>query len=262
VKSMFRRTLLKAVCSCSLPTSLAAQPAVSSSPTIAPRVFGCCIPRLIAPAYFARAIPSPSIEAPEIDIRRLVTNSSSRDFDFALAQTLGMLCDRFDVLPNFSYYREVENDENALATEEPFGSHPDGTVLLGLRMVGTLMRRTENGAASVIAVVAHEFGHIVANKLKLNDRLAPEKTKPFRAEQFADFMSGAFAAVRQKEYDRFPAAAFALTMWDLGGSDRGTHGTREERGNAVSAGYQDGSKSDITLNNIVTAGFQYAMSVR
>lgn len=255
---MFRRTLIGAACGCTLALPLCAE--AVSDPRTAPRVFGCCIPKSIAPSYISRATGSPKFEASDVDVKSLVKNSPDRDFDFALAQTLAMLCEKFNVLPNFSYYQEFGEDENALATEQTFGSHPDGTVLLGLRMAGAMLTRTENGPASAVAVVAHEFGHIVANKLDLSRQLAPDKTKPFRAEQFADFMSGAFGAMRQKDYDQFPAAAFSLTMWDIGGVVRGTHGTREERGKAVATGFQ-AAKNNSDLSDVVTAGFQYSMSV-
>jgi hypothetical protein len=58
----------------------------------------------------------------------VVRSSGNRDFDYALAQTLAMIAETFNVLPGFAYYDDVD-DMNALATSERTLSRSDGTVL-------------------------------------------------------------------------------------------------------------------------------------
>jgi len=221
-----------------------------------PAVFGCCIPASLAPQYLSRATGG---EVYESGNERLVSNSASRELDYALAQTLAMLCHRFEILPGFSYYQELESDgHNALATERTLLSRSDGTVLFGLGMLGDLLGKDQYGAAAVVAVAAHEFGHIVAMKRGINDSLAPDKTNPFRAEQFADFMSGAFAGMRFHEDSTFPAVVFATTMRSFGG---GVHGTGEQRGHAVTEGFKAAIDGSSNINDLVMTGRKFSMSV-
>jgi len=180
-------------------------------------------------------------------------------FDYALAQAMGDLCEKFHVKPGFCYYKESGEDFNALATDRVVTKLSGGTVLFGFNMLSYLFQNSDIPAAAVLAVIAHEFGHIVAITRGLNDQLAPDKTNPFRAEQFADFMSGFYAGQRLVEDEKFHAVVFATTMQKLGGDDRGSHGTHKERGSAVLEGFKTG-KQKAGLDDAVNAGFKFAMA--
>ena len=180
--------------------------------------------------------------------------------DYALAQTLAKLCAKFEVMPAFSYYKEPAVDDfNALATQELLLGRADGTVLYGLNMLAKQLG-SAYGDAAVVAVAAHEFGHIVAMKRGLNGQLAPDLLQPFRAEQFADFMAGVYAGFRKLEGADIIPAKFAMAVRSLAGDTRETHGTTEERGLAVAKGYEAAYTNRLNLDNSVNYGFNFAMS--
>ncbi|RXT57166.1 hypothetical protein B6S44_01615 [Bosea sp. Tri-44] len=184
--------------------------------------------------------------------------SGNPELDRALAQTLGRLSQLFDVLPAFAYYQDG-SQPNALATPEPRLQRADGTVLFGLNMLQQLLTRPEHPDASVVAVCAHEFGHIVSYKTGLIDRLMQDNN-PFRAEQFADYMAGYYAGFKKLERNDFPAVAFATTQRSFGGVTRGTHGTSEERGSAVIEGFKSIYERKLSAPDAIDAAFQFSMS--
>ncbi len=182
--------------------------------------------------------------------------------DYALAQALGHLVTTFGVLPAFSYYREkVEGDHNALATRAKILDRADGTVLFGLGMLGMLLDVSAKPDAAIVAVCAHEFGHIIAIKRGEMEKLAPDPANPFRAEQHADFVSGFYAGLRTRSNAGYPALFFATTMRSLGGDSRGTHGTRSERGAAVVAGFRAAKERNLSVSEGLNEAFRYAMSI-
>ena len=165
----------------------------------------------------------------------LVSQSGVEDLELALVLTLQHLADMFGVLPNFSYYEE-KGGRNAKATSRDLlGGRQDGTVLLGTRLLRDLLARPYRDAA-IVAVCAHEFGHIISYANGMIHKLAAKTdASPFRAEQFADFMAGYYAGVRKREDADFPAVMFADSVSRFGDS---THGSGTERAEAVVEGFK------------------------
>ncbi len=165
----------------------------------------------------------------------LVARSGVEHLEIALALTLQKLSTLFGVLPGFSYYRE-HDQPNAKATSTALvGNRPDGTVLLGTRLLGDLLALPAYGDAAIVAVCAHEFGHILSYSNGMIRQLAEGTNPPrFRAEQFADFMSGYYAGVLKRADKDYPAVIFAESTKRYGDAD---HGTGEQRAKAVVAGF-------------------------
>jgi hypothetical protein len=164
----------------------------------------------------------------------LIPNSGIDGLDLALVQTLEVLSTMFGVLPGFVYYRE-RGEPNAKATNVNLTkSRPDGTVMLGLRLVRDLLKLKTYPDAAVVAVCAHEFAHILSYSNGMISQLQPSGAPPFRAEQFADYMAGYFAGRRKLDQPAFPAVVFATTTQMYGGL---THGTAEQRSSAVQEGF-------------------------
>ena len=164
--------------------------------------------------------------------------SGNSNLDRALAQSLGMLSRTFDVLPGFAYYHD-DDSPNARAMTDALLNRTDGTVIFGLNMLRLLLQRPQNPDACVVAVCAHEYGHIISYKNGMINQLDPTRSQPFRAEQFADYIAGFFAGTRKRQRPSFPAVAFATTQRSFGGMTRGSHGTGAERGEAVQRGFLD-----------------------
>lgn len=239
-------------------TILACAARCSHAAVARPQDPGCCIPAGRAQPFLARAAGAQVFSTGN---EKLVRGSGSSQLDYALAQTLSMLSKRFGVLPAFSYYEEAEGEgANARATERRLLDRTDGTVLLGLSMLSQLLQSTSHRDAAIVAVCAHEFGHVVAIKRGLQGKLVADPGSPFRGEQFADYMSGFFAGLRQLEEPEFPAVAFAATMRDLGGDVRGTHGTRMERGRAVVEGFKAAKAGSPSIDAAVEGGYRFAMA--
>lgn len=217
---------------------------------------GCYVPPEEAPEYFRLTNTAQTFAFGTEDIE---PRSGNRQLDRALAQTLARLSRTFDVLPGFAYYRDTDG-KNALATPEPLLERTDGTVLFGLGMLGMLLDRPEHPDASVVAVCAHEFGHIVGYKTGLINQLDPDRNNPFRAEQHADYLAGYFAGVRKIERPEFPAVIFATTQRSFGGQTRGSHGTGEERAEAVVEGFKAAYERRASRSDAIQQGFQFAMA--
>lgn len=182
--------------------------------------------------------------------------SGNAQLDRALARSLARLSRMFEVLPAFGYYQETKGP-NASASPALAGGG-DGTVLFGLKLLRELLNGRYRADASIVAVCAHEFGHIVSFKNGMISQLAPGRN-PFRAEQFADFMAGYFAGRRKLENPQFPAAAFAATQHTFGGGD---HGSDVQRGAAVQNGFSAAFHRKLSLSDATSAGYDYSMAQR
>jgi hypothetical protein len=217
---------------------------------------GCYVPPKAAPVLFARAGMARMYETGHEDIE---PNSGDRQLDRALAQSLAKLSRTWDVLPGFSYFREP-NEPNALATSEALLHRSDGTVLFGKRLLRELMQLSVHRDAAIVAVCAHEFGHVVQFKRRLRDKLAPDPDQPFRSEQHADYLAGFYGGLRKREHADFPAVVFATTQRRYGTLTRSSHGTGEQRGQAVLEGFKAAYERRLSPDDAVMEGFNFAMS--
>ena len=125
-----------------------------------------------------------------------IRSSGDREFDYALAQTLGMLVDTLQVYPKFAFCDDHESP-NAYAAPASFFSRRDGTVLLGVHLLTSLMSLEHHPEIAVAEVCAHEFGHIVQFKHGLIRTLSDRDSNNYRIELHADFLAGYFAGVRK-----------------------------------------------------------------
>ena len=189
----------------------------------------------------------------------IISNSGDRDFDYALAHTLAKISDVFSVLPGFAYYND-EDGANAYATRTSRLQKADGTVLFGQRLLKRLLATPESPDAAVAAVCAHEFGHILQFKLGLHRQVNEGQRTVKRSELQADFFAGYFAGIRKRERRDFPAAIFALTQFNSGDNminDREHHGTHEERGAAITRGFDAAYRDRQSLAEAVEASVAY-----
>jgi hypothetical protein len=215
---------------------------------------GCWIPSAEVPGYFARAGRAEMFESGDEPIEQ---HSGVAGLDQALAQSLAMLATLFNVLPAFAYYRDGVNRENAKATPKQLLQRADGTVLFGLEMLRKCLAMPQDGDAAVVAVCAHEFGHIVSFKNGDCDRLVTDSSQPFRSEQYADFLAGYFAGRRKLERPSFPAVAFATTQRSFAGGD---HGTADQRGEAVMQGFMAAYQQRMNIKEGTKAALTFSMA--
>jgi hypothetical protein len=191
------------------------------------------------------------------------TGSGDREFDRALAQTLQFLSDRFFLLPGFAFFNEP-GGSNAYACSTRMMGRSDGDVLFGRKLFRTIMSRRERPEIGIVSVCAHEFGHIAQFKYDVYNRLVGFDRRVKRLELHADFLSGYFAGIRKLQHPDFPAATFALTLFDLGdfSDDIEHHGTPDERGAAVIAGYGAGYEEKLKFGFALESGIRYVKQIR
>lgn len=123
---------------------------------------------------------------------------------------------------------------NALATAQsknPF--YFDGTVYLGSTLLNDELISRKNGVYAIRGIMAHEFAHILQNKLKC------ELIGTFR-ELHADFLAGYYLGISELFADSNQTTVFAQSLFEKGDGalwEEGHHGTPEMRVQAMMGGY-------------------------
>jgi hypothetical protein len=222
------------------------------------RTLGGCV---ISDQRFAIMVGSrPVAFAFDIDNDPVQNGSGNKDFDRALAVTLSKLTDVFGVLPGFAFYDEGTESPNACACESRRLGRDDGSVAFSLGLLRELMQSPDNPELAVASVCAHEFGHILQNKLGLRDRLIGRDRLITKLELHADYLAGYFAGIRKKERSDFPAAVFALTQYKHGDFSNHPehHGTPDERAQAVVAGFEAAFRRRESLSVAIEEGIRQA----
>jgi len=233
---------------------------VLEAQTLRRRPRGCVLPAADAGAFMSTASAERFFATGN---EPMISKSGDPDFDLALAHTLAKISDEFSVLPGFAYYDDFDG-ENAFAVPTVRLQNADGTVLFGQRYLKRLLASPESPDVAVAAVCAHEFGHILQYKRDLVRRVNEGQRTVKRVELQADFFAGFFAGLRKREREDFPAAVFALTQFNAGDSyvgDAQHHGTNEERGAAISKGFEASYRQHLTLSDAIEASVAYVTRI-
>jgi hypothetical protein len=192
----------------------------------------------------------------------MIPRSGDRDFDYALAQTLGMLSDTFGVLPGFTYYEdESERTANAYATQVNRLSHGNGTVLMGIKLLQKHRTGEQHPAVAIAGVCSYEFGHILQFSKGLIDTVNAGQPTVKCAELQANYFAGYFAGLRKKQHPDYSASVVAATQYEFGefSTERGHHGTPEERGAAVVRGFEAAFRENKNLNDAIQESTNYVL---
>ena len=198
-----------------------------------------------------------------IDDDEVQNGSGNKLFDRALAHALANSSSCFSVLPGFGFFDD-QTSPNAFASPSKRLGRADGSVVFGLTLFHQLMNRPESPEVCVMAVCAHEFGHIAQNKYGAGTRLIGASGRTKRLELHADYLAGYFAGTRRLENRDFPAAVFAATMHSLGDTSFGRqdhHGTPEERANALVRGHDAAYRQHLEFKVAFEAGVQYVLQI-
>jgi hypothetical protein len=195
-----------------------------------------------------------------VDNDAVENGSGNKDFDRALAITLAKLSDLLGILPGFAFFNEGTEGQNAFASRSRRLGRDDGSVVFGQVMFGKLMQSRDSPELGVAAVCSHEFGHILQFKMDLQNRLVGPDGRVKRLELHADYLAGYFAGLRKRERADFPAAIFAQTQYNFGDTAYARadhHGTPDERGQAVVAGFQAAYRDRKSLSAAIEEGIRY-----
>ena len=190
---------------------------------------------------------------------KFATSSGDAETDRFLGSALSRLSGTFKVNPGFAFFDDSKG-ENAVAIRETLFGNGPGTVLMGMKLFGKLMARTNDGGITVIAVCAHEFGHIYqmfAGYEEPLDRLDTRTNRPH--ELHADFLAGYYLALRKAEHrqlDLREVGGILHSLGDTAFTSRQHHGTPDERVGALSAGFKFGSQGNADIATAARAGFE------
>jgi hypothetical protein len=193
-------------------------------------------------------------------VRGEVHGSGDPTFDRALAVTLVKISELFSVQPGFAFSERVIL--NAFASRNR-ALGQDGSVVFGNSLYREIIQRREHPEVGIVAICAHEFGHIAQYKHNI-DRLLVVNQRVKRLELHADFLAGYFAGRRKLEMSEFPAAVFATTQYSFGDRNYGDvthHGNKTERGQAVVAGYDSSYRRGESFAAALESGIRYVQSI-
>lgn len=195
-------------------------------------------------------------------ISGFATSSGDPTTDRFLGRALLRLATTFDVQPGFLFCDDFDSP-NAAAEPTSLLPGTEGTVLMGKRFFSEHMQLGDNGV-TMIAVCAHEFGHIRQMKSGLINVLGPLDKTVRPIELHADFLAGAFLGLRKREYPNIDLQAAGETFVALGDNNLSSpshHGTAEERIAAVTAGYDIVHSGVEGIDQITKAGVAFVRRV-
>jgi hypothetical protein len=161
--------------------------------------------------------------------------SGNTALDQNLSNEYFKLVNCFGVMP-MSYYIYEHGQPNAFASPNMSDArYPDGTMVLGLKLIQEECSPSRSGTCvSVAVVMAHEFAHILDFKYKYVKRGGKIP------ELFADYMAGVYLHTRELTFSYTDIAEAAQSIFGKGDYDFNNplhHGTPQERMNALLAGY-------------------------
>ncbi len=195
---------------------------------------------------------------------KLYKGSGNKDFDVALAHTLSRLTDTLQVLPAFVYFDDSDSP-NAFATPNRLRSNDraDGTVLFGVTLMKELMKQREAPETAISAICAHEFGHVLQFKMKLDKKILAGQKTVKRLELHADFLAGYFAGLSKQRNPEYPAAVYATTLHLLGDDEVNNeqhHGRPAERAAAIVKGFETAFRDRRSVADAIEIGTRYVMT--
>jgi predicted metalloprotease len=136
----------------------------------------------------------------------------------------------------------------------------DGTVLFGQRYLKKWLAWPEQPEVAVTAVCAHEFGHILQYKLRLESILRAGQPTEKRLELHADYLAGYYAGTLKLKKPGYPAAVFATQKYSSGDWNVNSpthHGTPDERAAAIVRGFEVAHRERHNLSDAIQIGINY-----
>ncbi len=202
-----------------------------------------------------------------MDDGTLVSDTSGDPrLDAAFGQLLADLATRVQVRPGFGFFDD-RGSPNAFATTYTLMPNTQGTVVIGTTLMNDYLRNPEfrqHGDLLLMAVCAHEFGHIKQYfhqpNLGLYDRLVSMHPTVKFLELHADFLSGYYMGTRGSQFSDEQLVVIGRgyeAMGDIYYNDPNHHGTNAERIAAIENGYLMGSLTGGGIDDAIEAGLYY-----
>lgn len=217
---------------------------------------GCCLTAPVAQLGLRTEALAASGDEHEV---KLYPSSGDRVLDKFLGKGLARLATSFQIQPGFGFYDDSDAP-NALATKDTLVEGTWGTVLMGMTLFRRRLAEGHDDGMTVIAVCAHEFGHIHQMRAGYHAQLArlDRTTKPI--ELHADFLAGYFLGLRKQEVPELNLQGVGAAYERLGDTHFGArqhHGTSAERIASIEAGYAFGHEGRRDIAAAANAGAQF-----
>lgn len=194
----------------------------------------------------------------------LENSSGDLILDKALGKALAKVAKKFEVAPAFSFFRD-ERMPNAYASPDTNTSGTWGTVAFGRKMFQEQFQRYEDSGISIIAIIAHEFGHIQQFKRKISEKLRRGEPTVRRIELHADYLAGWYLGSLKKSNSKISLWASGDTFKRIGDYEFNNpqhHGTPEQRIAASEAGFHLGIEGNADIAAAVVAGMNYLKTAK
>jgi hypothetical protein len=219
------------------------------------RVRGCCLRQSMA----SLGIEPSDMVAAGSGSETLIGTSGDPTLDKYLGRALVRIATTFAVRPGFGFFDDSDS-ENAYATPETRIEGTEGTVLMGTNLFHRVMTGFNDAGIAVLAVCAHEFGHIYQFDSGLADKLGALDRTAKPVELHADFMSGYFLASRKAELPDLNlqgAGRLIDSLGDTAFTAPDHHGTPDERVGAIEGGYDYGRRGRAPVATVADAGADF-----
>ncbi len=196
------------------------------------------------------------------DVPQIMPSSGDQRLDTAFGHMLADLAGKFDERPGFGFFDDT-GAPNAYATNQTYMPNTRGTVLMGQTFMNSFLRQSQFGDILVMAVCAHEFGHIKQyfhENGRGYDRLMGMHSTVKYVELHADFLAGFYVGMRANGYSEEQLVTLGRG-WEASGDtafhDPGHHGTHAERIAAIETGYRMAINARPGITDAFAAGLHY-----
>ena len=116
---------------------------------------------------------------------------------------------------------------------------------------------------SVMATIAHEFGHIAQYRSGVIDKLENAHSTVKYVELHADLLLGYYLGVRKREEPTLSMWASGHSLFEIGDYDFNHpqhHGTPRERISAAEAGFEMGQDGEVSFERAFSEGIEVILS--
>ena len=193
---------------------------------------------------------------------RLITTTGDHTLDRSLGRALVRLSEMFSERPGFGFIDD-SGAPNAYATDQTQVPGTWGTVCFGQALFKDLMDRYQDRGLAVMAVAAHEFGHIAQFRSGVDAQLLKYQPTVKRVELHADFLSGYFLGVRKRQRPSISVWAAGHTLYRIGDYEfhnPNHHGTPDQRVTAAETGFKVAYDDRAEFGSAFSWGIEYILT--
>lgn len=183
------------------------------------------------------------------------------EFDRTFGRAIIRLSGFFGEQPAFGIVSGDQHD-NAFAIPDSMPGAGYGIVGFGSTMLEDLKSFDESGMA-IMAIVAHEFGHVAQFRRDVMDELNDGQGNVRRSELHADYLTGCYLGWMKRNNPEISvrlAGRFMEVIGDTDFSSEHHHGTPAERLLSVETGFALAKADDLSFENYFQRGKAFVLS--